>query len=103
MNSVGEMGEFVFSLGTSYEEGVYFGATIGVPSLQYSEVSKYTESNFFDTSQSLSSFNYDQELFAYGSGVNLKLGTIVRVGNNIKIGGAIHTPTYLSIEETYST
>ena len=103
VNSVGDMGEYVFSLGTSYEERVYFGATIGVPSIQYSEVSKYTESDFLDTSQSLSSFNYDQELLAYGSGINLKLGTIVRVGNNIKIGGAIHTPTYLSMEETYST
>ena len=103
VNSVGDMGEYVFSLGTSYEERVYIGATIGVPSIQYSEVSKYTESDFLDTSQSLSSFNYDQELLAYGSGINLKLGTIVRVGNNIKIGGAIHTPTYLSMEETYST
>lgn len=103
VNSVGDMGEYVFSLGTSFEERVYFGATIGVPNVQYSEISKYTESNFSDTNQSLSSFNYDQELLAYGSGVNLKLGTIVRVGNNTKIGGAIHTPTYLSMEESYST
>lgn len=103
VNSVGDMGEYILSLGTSYEERVYFGATIGFPSIQYSEVSQYTESDFLDTNQSLSSFNYDQELLSYGSGVNLKLGTIVRVGNNIKIGGAIHTPAYLSMEETYST
>ena len=31
--STGEMGEYVFSIGTSYEEKVYFGATIGLPSI----------------------------------------------------------------------
>jgi len=103
VNSVGDMGEYVFSLGTSYEEKVYFGATVGVPSIQYSEVSTYTESNFADTIQTLSSFTYKQDLLAYGSGINLKIGAIVRVGVNTKVGGAIHTPSYISMEETYST
>ena len=74
VNSVGGMGEYVFSLGTSYEERVYFGATIGVPSIQYSENSSYTESDFVDTSQDLSSFVYEESLLAYGSGINLKIG-----------------------------
>ncbi len=103
VNSVGDMGEYVFSLGTSYEERVYFGATIGVPSIQYTETSSYTESDFADTSQDLSSFVYEENLLAYGSGINLKIGTIVRVGENTKLGGAIHSPSYISMEENYNT
>lgn len=103
VNSVGGMGEYVFSLGTSYEDRVYFGATIGVPSIQYSENSSYTESDFADTNQDLSSFVYEEGLLAYGSGINLKIGAIIRVGENTKIGGTIHSPSYISMEENYNT
>ena len=104
VNSTGEMGEYVFSIGTSYEEKIYFGATIGLPSINYYENSIYSESNFSnDTNYSLNNFTYDQEFSAVGNGINLKLGTIIRVGDNTKIGGAIHTPSYISIEENYST
>ena len=39
-----------------------FRTTIGVPSIQYSENSNYTESDFADTSQDLSSFVYEEGL-----------------------------------------
>ena len=97
------MGEYVFSLGSSFEENIYFGATIGIPTIQYSETNTYSESNFSDTSQNLNSFTYKDQLNAYGSGVNLKLGVIMRVGENTKIGGAVHSPSYISMEEEYST
>ena len=101
--SEGNMGEYVFSLGSSFEENIYFGATIGIPTIQYSETNTYSESNFSDTSQNLNSFTYKDQLNAYGSGVNLKLGVIMRVGENTKIGGAVHSPSYISMEEEYST
>ena len=101
--SKGNMGEYVFSLGSSFEENIYFGATIGIPTIQYSETNTYSESNFSDTSQNLNSFTYKDQLNAYGSGVNLKLGVIMRVGENTKIGGAVHSPSYISMEEEYST
>lgn len=99
----GNMGEYVFSLGSSFEENIYFGATIGIPTIQYSETNTYSESNFSDTSQNLNTFTYKDQLNAYGSGVNLKLGVIMRVGENTKIGGAVHSPSYISMEEEYST
>jgi len=101
--SKGSMGEYVFSLGSSFEERIYFGATIGIPTIQYSETNTYSESNFSDTNQNLNSFTYKDNLTAYGSGVNLKLGVIMRLGENTKIGGAVHTPSYISMEEEYST
>ena len=99
----GNMGEYVFSLGSSFEENIYFGATIGIPTIQYSETNTYSESNFSDTSQNLNTFTYKDQLNAYGSGVNIKLGVIMRVGENTKIGGAVHSPSYISMEEEYST
>ena len=103
INSRGEMGEYVFSLGSSFQEKVYFGATLGIPVIQYSEHKTYSESNFSDTTFGLSSFSYKEDLVAYGNGINIKLGTIFRIGNQTKIGGALHTPSYISMEEEYST
>ena len=103
VNSTGDMGEYVFSLGTSFEEKVYFGATIGVPSIRYSESSSYTESDFADTNQDLSSFVFNEDFTAYGNGINVKVGAIVRIGKNTKLGGSIHSPSYISMEENYST
>ena len=51
----------------------------------------------------LENFTYTENITAYGSGINLKLGAIMRVGNNTKIGGAIHSPSYISMEEEYIT
>lgn len=102
-NSNGDMHEFVLSLGTSFEEKLYLGATIGIPTFEYSEVINHREDIFSDTINNLGSFEYMQNLYANGEGLNLKLGGIYRLNDNIKIGGALHTPTVFNIQEEFST
>ena len=102
-NSSGNMGEVVFSIGTSFQERIYLGATIGVPNFDYSEIIKHREDIQSDTVNNLGSFEYLQNLYAQGEGINLKLGAIVRVNENIKIGGALHTPTVFTIQEEFRT
>ena len=102
INSSGSLGEYVLSVGTSYEDIIYFGATIGMPSIDYYEKSNYTESEFNDTAAHLQSFEYDEELTTTGKGFNLKIGVITRINNWIKVGGALHSPTVYDMEDTYS-
>jgi hypothetical protein len=102
-NSNGDMHEFVLSLGTSFEEKLYLGATIGIPTFEYSEVINHREDIFSDTINNLGSFEYMQNLYANGEGLNLKLGGIYRLNDNIKIGGALHTPTVFNIQEEFRT
>ena len=102
-NSNGDMHEFVLSLGTSFEEKLYLGATIGIPTFEYSEVINHREDIFSDTLNNLESFEYMQNLYANGEGINLKLGGIYRLNDNIKIGGALHTPTVFNIQEEFRT
>ncbi len=103
INSYGDKGEFVISIGSSYEDNIYFGATIGFPLIYYSETSTYTENNFIDTTYNLREFNYTQNLTANGSGINLKFGSILRINHKTKIGVSINTPSYITMEEDYST
>ena len=102
INSSGSLGEYVFSIGTSYEDIIYLGATIGIPSIDYYEKSNYTESEFNDTAAHLQNFEYDEELTTTGRGFNLKIGIITRINNWIKVGAALHSPTIYDMEDTYS-
>ena len=103
IHSSGGKNEFIFSIGGSFNEQLYLGATIGVPTLDYYEKSTYSETNFEDTVNGLQGFDLHEELSVYGAGLNLKLGAILRVSENLKLGAALHTPTAYSIEETFST
>jgi len=102
-NSSGNMGELVFSVATSFQEKIYLGATIGVPTFEYSEIINHREDNFSDTIQGLESFEFLQNLYAKGEGINLKIGGIIRVNDNIKIGASLHTPTVFTIQEEFRT
>ena len=103
INSNGSSGEYVFSVGTSYEDRIYLGATIGMPSINYYEKSTYTESEFADTAAHLQSFDYDEELTTTGKGFNLKVGVITRLNDWIRVGGTLHSPTFYDMEDEYST
>jgi len=103
IHSSGSKNEFVFSIGGSFNEQLYLGATIGIPTLDYYEKSTYSETNFEDTINGLQGFDLHEELSVYGAGLNLKLGAILRVNDNLKIGAALHTPTAYGIEETFNT
>ncbi len=103
INSSGGIHEFLISIGSSYQEKLYIGATIGVPTIDYYEYSEYTESEITDTSNNLRQMMLTEEISAIGTGYNLKAGVIYRLSNKTKIGGAIHTPTFFNIEEDYNT
>ena len=103
INSNGSSGEYVFSVGTSYEDEIYLGATIGMPSINYYEKSTYTESEFTDTAAHLQSFDHDEELTTTGKGFNLKVGVITRLNDWIRVGGTLHSPTFYDMEDEYST
>ena len=102
-NSSGDMGEVAFAVASSYNEKLYIGATVGFPVFEYTETIKHREDIMSDTINSLGSFEYLQNLYANGEGINLKIGGIYRVNENIKIGGALHSPTYFNINEEFRT
>jgi len=103
LNSNGDMHEFVLSAGTSYEDKLYLGATVGIPTFEYSEIIKHREDILSDTINNLGSFEYMQNLYATGEGINIKIGGIYRINENIKLGGALHSPTVFTIQEEFRT
>jgi hypothetical protein len=98
----GGLNEMVFSFGGNYSDRLFLGATIGVPYIRYHEESTYSETDAADTIASFKQFLLNESIKTTGNGINLKLGFIYRPVDFMRIGGAIHTPTFYSLKDSYS-
>lgn len=99
----GSMGETVITFGGNYSNRLYVGATIGFPNIRYEENSTYTETDAADTIANFSSYEYNYNLTTKGSGYNFKIGVIYRAADWLRLGGAIHTPTYFQMTDTWDS
>lgn len=90
----GSITEFEISTGINLNDQFYIGATIGVPSIRYTESSTYEEVKNDPSITYFQRLVYEQYLETRGTGFNFKLGVIYRPANWIRIGTAIHTPTF---------
>lgn len=103
IDSKGSINEMVFSLGTNYDDRLYLGATVGVPYIRYIENATFTESALEDDNTVFNNMSRTDFLETTGTGVNFKFGMIFRAADWIRVGGAIHTPTfYSSMKDNYS-
>lgn len=101
-NSWGSMNEMVLSFGTSISDRLYIGATMGFPFIRYFEETTYSEIDMDGNIDDFSELRQYDELSTTGSGFNFKFGMILRATNFLRIGGAIHTPTwYNNMSDTW--
>lgn len=111
----GSINEVNISLGANLQNIVYIGASFGLQSVHKRTTVIYQEEyGYFDNPQGFATDRdgnpYDAQLNYMnlwqrskldGSGVNFKLGVIVRPTPGLRIGVALHTPTYYSLERSY--
>lgn len=96
----GYLNEFSMSISTNYENWLYLGATVGIPFGDYTCKTSFSEERFVD-GVSTGYYNYNQEQYLSATGINLKLGAIVRPVEWLRLGAAIHTPTYYTVDDDY--
>ncbi|MFV0376814.1 MAG: OmpP1/FadL family transporter [Mangrovibacterium sp.] len=89
----GRINEYVFSGGLNINHRFYLGATLGVHDILYKQETNYTE---FMTDDS---FTYTDYRKLSGTGINFKLGAIVKPVQSIRLGLAWHSPTYYDMNE----
>jgi hypothetical protein len=90
----GSLNEYVFTISSNYNDRLYIGLTFGIPFLRYYQRSVYTEQDVADTIFDFARFNRTEYLETRGSGINLKFGLIYRVTDWLRLGAAVHTPTW---------
>lgn len=92
----GALDEVYISFGTNYKDRLYLGGTIGFQNIEYQRKSAYHELDVADTIPFFNSLSQYNNLKTTGSGVNLKLGAIYRASEWIRLGLAVHTPTFFN-------
>ena len=111
LESSGSAGEFSFAFGFNINNIVYLGASLDIQSISrkqtiyYNEYINYAEGkqpNPADYPNQLRYFDFAQSMHIDGSGVGAKFGVVVRPIEGLRIGFAVHTPTYYSVAYRYS-
>lgn len=100
----GGLNEFDFNIAFNLYDRVYLGATLGVYYLDYTRNSSYSEDFFYKDGAdwyTAGGYTLNNHYSQKGSGVDLKLGMIVRpfADSPFRIGAAVHTPTFYRLTE----
>jgi hypothetical protein len=97
ISTEGYTGEHAFSVGGNYSNKIFFGATLGINRLKYTEHYEHLESVDYALAYGLQNFTYTKHTENTGTGISLKIGAIIKPVESIRIGLAFHSPTYYRI------
>ncbi len=97
----GKIDEYTISGAINLMDRFYFGATLGVPVIDYSVDNKFSESDSKNLNDWFSSMSRNEYIQTKGRGINLKFGTIVRVTNWLRLGAAYHTPSAYKLTDKW--
>jgi long-subunit fatty acid transport protein len=110
LQSRGSAGEFSFAFGFNIDNIFYFGASLDIQSISrkqniiYDENISYGQGAQPDATAypyQLRDFRFEQSMQLDGSGVGAKFGFVLRPVKSLRIGFAVHTPTYYSMAYSY--
>ncbi|HEX4875189.1 MAG TPA: aromatic hydrocarbon degradation protein [Chitinophagaceae bacterium] len=99
----GGISELALAFAAQRNDKWYFGATLGIPFLQYEKESTFLEADA--TTNTNNKFDYasiTENLTTKGTGVNLKMGFIFKPQEYVRLGFAFHTPTLYMLTDRYS-
>lgn len=115
LRSKGSIGEYVLSVGANINNKIYIGASLGIQSVYQRKYIDYVEEYFYpgenpnhDFGNSgldyqLLRWKLNQSVIVDGTGVNFKAGVVYRPTANLRLGMAIHTPTYYSLDRKFQS
>lgn len=84
----GGLSSFDFNMSFNFHDRFYFGATLGIVDVDY------TRSSYYGESSNNANYSLENWFETKGVGVNFKIGTIIRATDNLRIGAAVHIPTF---------
>ena len=110
----GRKNELFFSLAGNLEDVLYFGATLGVQSIRYEQTLYFEENDVnnrheflqnnpnFPLESPMNQIRYESNFETRGTGINVKLGVIFRPADALRIGLALHSPTYYNLTDRFN-
>jgi hypothetical protein len=103
VNNRGGITELALAFAGQKNDKIYFGFTLGIPFLNYERESAFIEADAStDVNNKFDFASIRENLVTKGSGVNLKLGAIFKPQEYVRLGLAIHTPTFYMLTDRYN-
>jgi long-subunit fatty acid transport protein len=99
----GGITELALAGAANYNDKFFIGATIGLPFLHYKKEGVFTEADL--TENTTNKFDYasiSENLTTDGVGINLKAGIIYKPVEQIRLGLALHSPTWYTLTDKYN-
>ncbi len=97
----GYTGEHAISIGGNISNKIFFGATLGINRLNYTGHYEHLEKADYEMDSGFNNFTYTEHFENTGTGINFKIGAIVKPVESLRIGFAFHSPTVYKIDEYY--
>ena len=122
----GRMNEINLSFAQSNDDKFYIGGSLGIPRLRFESTTSHSETDANDSMQinltsptsyttsylsylpyiytdklGFHSLKYSETFKTEGYGINLKLGAVIRLNANFRVGGYFHSPTIFYLTDTY--
>ncbi len=101
----GRLSETSLVFGGNYEDVFYLGGSLNIQSVNYESEVVTTERYISSTNPPLpgdpfmTSYSFTENLRIEGIALNLKIGAIAKIGEVIRLGGSIQTPTTFSLTD----
>lgn len=95
----------LYELGISYAgndgKKILWGISVGIPIVNFESNTVFSENDTSNNSRNhFKSFTFTDNFTTKGAGVNAKLGFIYRPKEYIRLGLAVHTPTYMALTDS---
>jgi hypothetical protein len=93
----GRIDEYLISMGFNVNHKFYFGASIGLLDLFYNDKTSFSEIDNQKLSEYFDDYTQTSDLSHSGVGINFKAGIVYRPIKSLRIGLAVHTPSFYTI------
>jgi long-subunit fatty acid transport protein len=103
INTKGNATEVAFAFAANYDDKVYLGGSVNIPTVTYEHTKTWKETNLNTTGTDLNNFDVTESLRSEGTGINLKIGAIYKPFKPLNVGATFHSPSWISFTDTYRT
>jgi len=99
----GGSAEYLFSIGGNYSNKLYVGASFGITRVGYTYRIDHYEEDDAGIIDDFGSFDFSETIRNFSTGYTLKAGLIYRPVSVLRLGAAVHLPTFYRMREEWET
>ncbi|MBL7740133.1 MAG: hypothetical protein JNK14_13025 [Chitinophagaceae bacterium] len=98
----GNFTDLALGFATNHNDKLYIGGSFGLPIVKYTKENTFREEDASgDNDNNFNFYELKETFTTKGIGINGKLGVIYKPAEFMRVGLAVHTPTWYSFEDSY--